>query len=158
MPECEARQNRHEAGFAVLMTALVLVLVALIAFTALRRSEQESTAAGRSRSTTRSIQAADAGVQLALSRLRESPPNLTAFDVDLVEGANMQSRTRTETSAQDLDQTGLGEPEEGYALNVGTGVSSIKRVFLVNVTAEAGGSTAEIEAKLGRSEVEATGY
>jgi len=152
------RPERHQAGVAVLMTSLVLVLVALIAFTALRRSEQESTAGGRSRATTRSIQAADAGVQLALSRLRESPPNLNAFDIDLVEGANLQSRTRTETSAQDLDQAGLGEPEEGYALNMGSGVASVKRVFLVNVTAEAGGSTAEVEAKLGRSEVEATGY
>ena len=105
-----------------------------------------------------SFHAADAGVQLALSRLAQSPPNLNAFDIDLPEGANMQSRSRVEAVPRDLSQVGLGATPEGYALNVGTGVGALQRVYVVNVTSSFRDSTTELEAKLARIEVEATGY
>jgi hypothetical protein len=150
--------EKRQRGAALLITTLVLTLVSVIAFTAIRHAEQESTSGARSRSTTRAVHAADAGVELALVRLMESPPNLNAFDVDLSEGANLQSRTRTQGTPQDLGQVGIGEPQEGYAINVGAGVAYVNRVFQVNVTAQSGRSTAELEAKLGRMSADSTGY
>ena len=158
MPRPTRDPNRHRQGAALLVTALIMVAVGMLAFTAIRHSEQESTGGARSRATTRSLYAADAGLQLARSRLRESPPNLTSFDIDLAEGANVQSRTRTDGSPQDLNQVGIGAPAEGYALNVGAGASYVNRVYLVAVTSTSGGSTAELEAKLNRTEIEATSY
>jgi len=142
----------------MLVTVLVLVLVSMLSLAALESSKQESTAGARSRSTTRSLHVADAGVQLALSRLTQSPPNLTAFDIDLVEGANVQSRARSETSPKDLGQSAIGEAAEGYAVNVGVGAGFVHRIYRLNVTASAGGSTAEVEAKLSRSEADAISY
>jgi hypothetical protein len=140
------------------VTAIVLVLISMLSLAALDSASQENTAGARSRSTTRSLHVADAGVQLALSRLSQSPPDLTAFDIDLTDGANVQSRTRSETTPQDLGQAGIGEAEEGYAVNVGVGAGFVHRVYRLNVTATAGGSTAEVEAKLSRSEADAISY
>ena len=70
----------------------------------------------------------------------------------------MQSRSRTETVPQTLAQVGLGEAAEGFALNVGSGAGQLNRIYQVNVTAEAGGSTTEIEVRLSRTEADAVGY
>ena len=149
---------RRQGGAALFITALILMLVSLLAVTAIYNSEQESLGGARSRNTSRTFYAADAGIQLALSRLSQSPPNLTPFDINLVGGANMQSRSREQATPQVLKQVSLGEPPEGYSVNVGSGAGYINRVFLVNVTATSGGSTAELEAKLSRTEPEAAGY
>ncbi len=143
---------------ALLLTSVILMLVSMLAFSAIRHSEKESTSSARSRNTMRTMYTADAGIQLSLARLAQTPPNLNAFDVTLAGGANLQSRTRTQTSPQDLGQTGIGAPEEGWDLNVGRGVTFVNRIYLVNVTASQGTSTAEIEAKLSRMGVDTSGY
>jgi Tfp pilus assembly protein PilX len=158
IPIRHRRPETREQGMALLLSAVILMLVSMLAFSAMQHSEQEATSGARSRSTMRTIYAADAGIELALSRLTQSPPNLSAFNVGLADGANFQSRTRTQGSPQLLAQAGIGEPEEGYSLNVGAGVSHVSRVFLVNVTATAGGSTAELEARLARSAADSAGY
>jgi len=154
-----ADRRKREGGAALLITALILVVVGALAFTSIRHSEQEKTAGARSRSTTRTFYAADAGIQLAMNRLGQEPADLTAFDVPLADGHNVQSRTRSELVPQDLDQIGLGEVAEGESLNAGAGVGTVTRVFLVTVTATSPiGSTAEVEAKIARTGIEATGY
>jgi hypothetical protein len=134
------------------------MLVSLLSFTSIRNSEQESNSSARSRSTARTLHAGDAGLQLALARLTQTPPDLSAFDIGLPENANVQSRTRRQTSPLPLAQAGLGEAPEGYGINADSGVSYVSRVYLVNVTSTAGGSTTELEAKLSRVSADATGY
>ena len=150
---------RRESGSALLITVLVLLLVSMLALNSLKDAEQESTAGGRSRATSRTLYAADAGIQLALTRMAQTPPVLDSFDVDLADGANVQSRQRTDASPQDISQVSLGVAEEGYSLNVEGGATSISKVFQVNVTATyTNAAVAELEARLNRTEVEATGY
>ena len=150
--------DKSQRGAALLMTAMVLVLVSMLTVTAINHTQQESTGGARSRSGTRAFYGADAGVELALSRLSQTPPNLNAFDVDLTGGTNIQSRTRTETAPQPLDQVGLGETPEGYSLNQGSGAGYTNRVYRINVTSSSGGSTIEVEAKLVRGDTDAVGY
>jgi len=142
----------------MLITALVLVLVTMLALTSLNHSEQESTGSARTRSASRAIQAADAGIQLGLTRLKQSPPDLDAFEVDLSANTKLESRSRIETAPQDITQVGQGTPEEGYSLNVGSGASSMTRVYLLDVTASSGNSTASLEAKLNRTGADVNGY
>jgi len=154
-----ARPARRQAGSALIVTTLVLLLVTVLALTSLQDSEIESTAGARSRATARTLYAAEAGIQLALARLTQSPPNLAAFEVDLVDGAHVESRERSDPDPELIHQVSLGESSEGFSLNVDGGATNITRVFQLNVTAETSNSaTAELEARLGREEVIATGY
>ena len=151
--------RKRKKGFTLLIITLVLVIMSLFALSGMRNSDRESSTAGRSRNTTRTLAAADSGLQLALSRLAQSPPNLLAFDVDLADGANVQSRTRNDAGPKDLEELDPTQDKvSGYGMNSGAAVASVSRVFLVNATATAGGSTVELQAKLARSGIEETGY
>jgi Tfp pilus assembly protein PilX len=151
--------SKRQAGSALIITTLVLLLVTVLALTSLQDSEMESTAGARSRATARTLYAADAGIQLALARLSQSPPNLDPFAVDLADGASVESRTRSDPAPEVIHQVALGEASEGYSLNVDGGATDVTRIFELNVTAESANSaTAELEARLGREEVIATGY
>ena len=151
-------RGRRERGAALLITALVLLLVSLLSFTSIRNSEQESSSSARSRATARTLHAGDAGLQLALAHLKQTPPDLAAFDIDLPENANVQSRTRVETAPQMLTHEGLGERPEGFGINADAGVIAISHVYRVNVTSTAGGSMTELEAKLSRLGTDSAGY
>ena len=154
-----AASRKREQGAALLITSLILVVVGALAFTSMRNSEMESTSGARSRGNTRTFYAADAGIQLAMSRLTQDPADLSAFDVNLANSLNIQSRTRSETTPQALDQIGLGGVAEGESLGTGAGVGTVTRVYLVTVTASSpNGATAEVEAKINRTSAEATGY
>ena len=158
-PPDSRTEQRHERGSALIVTTLILLLVGMLVLTSIKDSEQESTAGGRARASSRTLYAAEAGVQLALTRLVQTPPNLDAFDINMADGANVQSRTRTEVSPSAIDQVGVGETTEGFALNVGGGATSLNRVYEVNVTATYGNAaTAELEARLRREEAVASGY
>ena len=152
---CKASRRR---GSALLITMLVLMLVSMLAITGLDRSQEESTSGARLRSSTKTLHAADSGLQLVASRLTQSPPDLSAFDIALAGGARVASRSRTDATPQDISQVGLGTPSEGYALNIGPGVVSLTRVYRVHTTAIAGGSTVELEAKVARMSADAAGY
>lgn len=152
------RGNKREEGAALLVSAVVLALMSVIAFAAIRHTEQESTSSGRSRAATRATYAADAGVQLALVRLAETPPDLNPISENLTDGASLQSRTRTQGTPQNLNQTGVKLGAEGYSLNAGANVANITRVFQINVTADSANSVAEVEAKLSRTGADSTGY
>jgi hypothetical protein len=151
-------RDRRQSGGALLITVMILVLISMLSLGALVDTQQESTASARARSTTRTLHAADSGVQLALSRITQDPPNLNAFNISLAGGATLQSRARSETTPLDLPQADIGDVAEGYSVNVGGGAGYVNRVYLINVTGESGGSTVEVEAKISRTEVDAVGY
>ena len=103
--------------------------------------------------------AAEAGIQLATTRLSEVPPNLSPIDVVFGGGKIVQSRTRTDTAAQPLAYAGSGPPPEGYGLASGGGAGFSTDLYQVNITASADStSQAEIEARLGLLGVGGGGY
>ncbi len=154
-----ARVTKHQEGLALLTTSIVLLLVAMLAVAALRDSERESTSGARSRAATRTLHAADAGIQVARAHLTESPPDLVSINLSMG-NATIQSRTRAQTTPLDLDQMeGFGEVPEGYAVNLGTtGAAYVNEIYRVNITATTGSSAAELEAKLSRLAVDGQGY
>ena len=93
-----------------------------------------------------------------MSRLTQSPPNLSAFNVVLAGGASVASKERTDLVPKDIEQVGIGTPSEGFSLNLGAGVTSVTRVYEIHTTATTGGSTVELEAKLTRAGADAGGY
>lgn len=144
---------RREQGIALLVTVVTLLIATMIGLTALQQTQEESTAGGRARATARTLQAADAGIQFAVSRLSASPPNLNAFSLNLANGVTVESRKRTQGSAQDItEEVGGGSPPEGYAINIGGGTGVTNRLYRVTVTATGGPAVAEIETLIGRPE------
>ncbi len=126
-----AHGRRCEQGVALIITVLMLSLVGAIAIAAIEHSGEELASGGRTRASTRTLHAANAGIEFALNRLAQSPPNTDAFDITLPNGVNVQSRSRDDAGPQPI-------------------VSVASELFLVNVTATApDGSTAEIEIKAG---------
>ncbi len=61
--------SKRRSGFALIIVTLALTITSFLALAGLRNSDREATTAARSRSTTRTLTAADSGIQLALSRL-----------------------------------------------------------------------------------------
>jgi Tfp pilus assembly protein PilX len=152
--------HRREHGSALIVTTLILLLVSMLVLTSIKDSEQERTAGARARASSRTLYAAEAGIQLALTRLTQTPPNLDSFSINLTDvGATVESRTRSEGSASDIDQVGLGNVTDGFALNIGGGATSLSRVYELNVTASyASSAAAELEARLAREEAVPSGY
>jgi hypothetical protein len=101
--------------------------------------------------------AADAGVELAIARLSQSPPNLNAFTVN-VDGTTVESRTRSDTSPQPLVQETAGAPPDGFAINVGSDTGFGGQVYKVSVTGQNGSSVAELEVRFSRLEAGGTAY
>jgi hypothetical protein len=152
-------QNRHptnsmkrQEGAALIIAVVALLMVAAIGMSALQHTQEESTAGARSRNAAHTLQAADAGIQFAIARLAQTPPKLDAFSIG-IDGVTVDSRTRGDGTPQNLDQADMGEPPEGYAINVGSDSSFAGRVFEVNITATAPtGAVAELEARFSRME------
>ena len=141
------RPARDERGVAMISVLLVMVLLILLAVGAIEISEQEMKAGGRSRAAGNILYAAEAGVDFALNRLRP-PRDLSAFSFTVEGDITVQSRSRDDSSAQPIATGGIGQPPDGYSINVGSGF--VNETFQVNVTA--GGvakPSAEIEVKVG---------
>ena len=72
---------------------------------------------------------------------------------------SVESRSRSDAVPQDIQQVGIGASEEqGYSLNLGSGVVSVARVYEVHTIATGNGSVVELEARLARSSAAAGGY
>ncbi len=154
---------RHEQGIALLMSVLILLLMGAIAIAAIEYSGEELAAGGRARSSAKTLAGADAGIQFALNRLSQLPPDVTAFTVTLPNGVNVQSRRRDQGAPQpiqDLGTTGGPARVDGHMINIGGGGPSFSNnFFLVNVTAtDAAGATAELEVKAGGLTAGSGGY
>ena len=131
---------------ALLVTVFVLLLVGAVAVAAIHHSGEESAAGGRTRATMRNLYAADSGIQLALTRIAQSPPTTVPFSVNLQGGHTAQSRARTDATPQPLVQAGYGPPPDGFELG-----TYFNELYLVTVTSSSpNGGTAELEAKLSR--------
>lgn len=141
------RPRRREGGVALITAVLILVLVATVAVAALKSSEQELRAGGRSRSTMNSFYAAEAGIEYAENRIR-APRDLSPFSFTLSDGTTVQSRKRDQASPQKIEDDGLGNPPAGYSINIGSGFQN--ELFNLNVTASRPNTpTSEIEVKVG---------
>lgn len=150
-PSASKRSNaghsdRREDGIALVTAVLLLLLVAATAISAIDFSGQELQAGGRARASMRTLYAADAGIQYALQRV-QPPEDLTSFTLNLNSELTVESRTRTQGTPQPISEAGVGEPPDGYSINVGSGF--VSEVYDINVTATgANGATSELEAKL----------
>ncbi|MGH0030899.1 MAG: hypothetical protein ACQGVC_13990 [Myxococcota bacterium] len=150
------RENRREEGVTLLITVIMILLVGILVLTSIGHSGDESVAGARARSTARALHAADGGMQLALTRVTQNPPNTGPIDVT-VDGISVQSRTRADATPQNLDSLGSGPPPEGYGINAGSGY--VAELFRVDITSSGPtGSTAELQSKLYRFDGAAGGY
>lgn len=153
-PSSDSSGSKHQRGMALLISVFVLMLVGLVAISSLQNSENESTAGGRTRSAVSSLYEADAGVEIALNRLRQTP--LPAdfdrpIDFDLGGGHSVQSRPRGEDDPQSIAYVGEGQTKDGMGLRSGFtgGGTTYSAVYQVNMTAVHGSrQVAEVEARL----------
>ena len=143
----ESPSGRRERGFALITAVVVLVLVSGVVVNLINYSGDESQAGGRSRASLKNLYAADSGIQLSFQRI-QLPRDLTAFSYTMTDGTLVESRSRSDGSAQPIQHKGAGAPPDGYSINIGSGF--VNELFLVNVTATAVNSgVSELEAKLG---------
>jgi len=149
-------RGRREAGMALFVVMLVAALMSALAVAALNRSGAEMASSGATRASARALYAADAGIQIAMARLSQEPPNTNPIDVTLPNGWVLQSRRRSETTPQSVSRDGdFGAPPEGYSLDEGY----MTEFYVVNITATAlGGGTSALEAKFGRLAAITGGY
>lgn len=149
-------ENRRQAGVTLLVTVVLILLVGILVLTSIGHSGDESIASARARSTARALHAADGGMQLALARVTQEPPDTTAIDTT-VGAMTVQSRQRSTAAAQPLGNLGPGPPPEGYEINQGSGY--VSELFLVDMTSNGpSGSTAELQSKLYRFGANTGGY
>lgn len=150
------RDRRREQGVTLLITVILILLVGILVLTSIAHSGDESVAGARARSTARALHAADGGMQLALARITQSPPNTGAIDIT-IGNMSVQSRTRAQGTPQAIDSLGQGPPPEGYGVNTGSGY--VSELFRVDITSLGPtGSTAELESKLYRFAGVSGGY
>lgn len=148
--------RRRERGVTLLVTVVMILLVGILVLTSIGHSGDESAAAARARATARALHAADGGMQLALARVTDEPPNTNPIDIT-VGDLSVQSRTRAQATPQALGSLGSGPPPEGYGINTGSGY--VSELFLVDITSSGPtGSTAELQSKLYRFSGSAGGY
>ena len=152
----QRRSAKHEEGVALLITVMMVLLTGVLALMSIEHSGSEMVAGSRARSTSRTLHAADGGMQLAFTRVSQSPPNLNPIDI-LIGNIDVESRTRAETSAQNIEFLGTGASPEGYGVNVGSGYSS--ELYQVDITSLApNGSTAQLQSKFYTFEATPSGY
>ncbi len=142
---------------ALLVTVMVLLMVSAIGVAAISHSGAEFEFSGRSRAAKTTFYAADGGIELAQSRLAQTPPRLDAFNVTYTDGSTVRSGARTDATAQPLIQAGSGPPPEGFGIGVGSGFGS--SLYRTRVTAfhPVSGSV-ELEAKYTRFEAAVGAY
>ena len=140
-----------ESGVALMIALLVLLVTTVIAMSAIEHAGEESTLSGRLRRSVRTFHAADGGIQVALNRVAQNPPNLSAFTFSPETATSVRSGRRTDGSAQPLTRGGTSPAPEGYSINVGTGF--VSRLYQARVTAAStDGATVEVEAQFTRME------
>lgn len=149
-------EGRHEHGITLLVTVVMILLVGILVLTSIGHSGDESAAGARARASARALHAADGGMQLALARVTQEPPNTNPIDVT-IGNVSVQSRTRADATPQSLVSLGSGAPPEGYGINTGSGY--VAELFRVDITSLGPtGSTAELQSKFYRFAGAVGGY
>jgi type IV pilus assembly protein PilX len=147
VPAAPAR--RDEAGMALVIAILLLLLVSAIGVAAIDRSGSESSQAGRGRRNAITFYAADAGIQYGRAQVMESPPRLDSFQVTLLDGTQFRSGPRAGAGAADLPVPDTGPPPDGFAINVGSGTGFVDEAHRFSVTGVApDGTEQELETKV----------
>jgi len=144
------QDDRREGGIAMITVVLIIFLLMASALSSVDFTEQEARASSQSRATMRSLYAADAGIQLAISRVQAS--DFAAFSVVLTDGTVVESRRRIDAAAQPLANNGTdvqaGPPPDGFEFGEGGGFSM--DVYPLHATAVGRNNlTSELEAKVG---------
>jgi len=148
--------HKREEGVTLLITVVLILLVGLLVLTSLSHTGDESVAGARARSASRALHAADGGMQMALSHVTQDPPDTSPIDIS-IGNMSVQTRTRADGAAQNIESLGAGLPPEGYGINAGSGY--VSELFLVDMTSLGPtGSTAELQAKLYRFAGASGGY
>ncbi len=144
--------RRDEAGMALLIAVLMLLMISAIGVAAIDHSGDESESAGHERRTATTFYAADAGIQYGRTRVFTNPPNLDEFEVSLSDGTTFRSGTRSDGAATALESPDIGAPPEGFSINVGGAGGFVSQNLTMNVTGEGGGnSTVELETRLAQT-------
>jgi hypothetical protein len=145
---------------ALLVTVMVVIMISAMAMGAIHHSGQESVGGRRTKTALDALFGASAGVELARVRIKQGV--MTAFDVDLAGGIEVQSRRRSESTPQEIYAfaDAPGEPgalgggntglvAEGNTINNGSKIGITEEMYQVNVTATTNaGAVAEVEAKI----------
>jgi hypothetical protein len=148
--------RKRQGGIALVTAVLLLLLISGTIVSTIEFSGGEYQAGGRARATSRNLYAADSGVQLGFIRVA-APRDLSPFTFTLSDGTTVESRARSDASAQPIAAAGIGQPPDGYAINVGTGY--VNELFDLNVTASSpAGSVSELESKLALLQPNSGGY
>ncbi|MEE8556506.1 MAG: PilX N-terminal domain-containing pilus assembly protein [Myxococcota bacterium] len=142
------RGRKEEAGVAMILTILLLLLVSGIGIAAIEHAGEESVMAASSRRWTRTFFAADAGIQMALSRIAQTPPDLTQFTFTLENGATLV-QSGTAAAPAPIQSVGSGAPPDGYSINLGAGFqTSLYRAQVAALGPAA--ATVQLEAKFAK--------
>ncbi len=146
-------KRSDEAGIALLIAVMMLLMVSAIGLAAIDRAGSQAQVAGHARRTTTTFYAADAGVEYARQRVFERPPNLESFQVTLDDGqTSFRSGTRTDTSAQDVTPPDSGPPPDGFSINVGGAGAFVSQNTTFSVTAAGPGNSAiELESRVAQT-------
>jgi len=153
-PQKRPTLRRREGGIAMITVVLVIFLLMASALSSVDFTEQEARASGQSRATMRSLYAADAGIQLAISRVQRQ--SFAAFSFNLADGTLVESRSRAQAVAQPLSDAEAGGVPDGMEFGEG-GQGYRLLVYPMNVTAVGQNDlTSELEAKVGI--LDAPGY
>lgn len=142
---------RNQEGVALIVAVLLLIVMSAIGLASMDHSGAESEGTARSRRTTVTFHAADAGIQRGFSQVLDNPPLLTAFQGTFADGTAYRSGPRTAASAQPIPSPDVGPPPAGYEINVGSGYTS--QVFLNQASSFGpGNATADLEARYSKLE------
>ncbi len=144
--------RRDQAGMALLIAILMLLMISAIGVAAIDHSGDESEIAGHERRTMTTFYAADAGIQYGRTRFFANPPNLDEFELTLADGTTFRSGTKDDGAATALDAPDLGAPPDGFSINVGGAGGFVSSNLTLNVTADGGASsTVELETRLSQT-------
>ena len=148
----DASPRRDQAGMALLIAILMLLMISAIGVAAIDHSGDESEIAGHERRTTTTFYAADAGIQYGRTRIFTNPPNLDEFELTLADGTSFRSGTKADGAATALDAPELGAPPDGFSINVGGAGGFVSQNLTMNVTGEGGAnSTVELETRVSQT-------
>ena len=142
------RDFESQSGMAMLLTVLLTLLLSAIAVAAIQRAGEELTVGGQSRRTTRTLFAAEAGLQVAFEQVGgRVTPDLTCFSRTLVDGTVVRSGVKGDTSCQNITSLGSSpKPPDGWELG-----KYRTYLYRANVTASIpSGSAVELESQFGR--------
>lgn len=154
-------ERRDEAGIALLIAVILMLLISAIGLSALQSASGEASAGGRSARKLRTFFAAESAMSVVMQRLDTSTrqyPDITAIDeqqfVQNQYGGFTQVRTGTSDNAVPQDIRLVGHTrQKGGALNVNAANTFTFGIYRTDVVAtDANGGRVELQAQLSVTE------